>query len=118
MYLAILMLGGDWDDDGKKDIRQTWAGRQLYAVLNRTYREVAVFYDWTEMTGPRASGIPLMSFGSNIIRLGGNFGDEMFDSMFGEDDNPDKSEKGKYTFKFVPGVNGLVKFAEIYEKTQ
>jgi len=118
LMISIMMLGADWDDDGKKDIRQTWAGRQLYSVLNRTYREVAVFYDWTELTGPRASGIPLMSFGSNIIKLAGNFGDEMFDSMFGEDDNPDKSEKGKYTFKFVPGLNGLVKFAEIYEKTQ
>ena len=118
LMISIMMLGGDWDDDGKKDIRQTWAGRQLYSVLNRTYREVAVFYDWTEMTGPRASGIPLMSFGSNIINLSTNSADELRDAFFGENDNPDRSGWGKYTFKFIPGFNGLVKAAEIYDKTQ
>lgn len=118
MMISIMLLGADWDDDGKKDIRQTWAGRQLYSVLNRTYREVAVFYDITEMTGPRASGIPLMSFGQQITNLGSNTMDQLRDDLFGQNNKRDRTGRGHYLFKFAPGLNGLVNIAEIYETTQ
>ena len=120
ILLAILikLMGADWDDDGEKDIRQTWSGRQMYALLNRTYREVAFFWDPTELTGPRSTGIPLVGFGKNIYNMAGNMLDETGDTLFGEDDNPDKTEKGYYTFKMAPGVAGVANLFEIYKKTE
>lgn len=118
LALAIMMLGGDWDDDGEKDIRQTWAGRQLYSVLNRTYREVALFWDPTELTGPRATGIPLVGFGKNIWNFAGNTIDQMGDDLFGQDDDGDRTGRGYYLFKMSPGIGGIANLFEVYKKTE
>ena len=120
ILLAILikLMGADWDDDGEKDIRQTWSGRQIYALLNRTYREVAFFWDPTELTGPRSTGIPLVGFGKNIYNMAGNTIDQMGDDLFGQDENPDRTGRGYYTFKMAPGIAGVANLFEIYKKTE
>ena len=115
MLLGLMMvLGGDWDDDGKIDARQTWAGRRLLSVISRVYRETAVFYDPTEMTGPRASGLPLISLGQQGVRWTSNSMDEMRDAFFGENSVRDRTGPGYYTWRFIPGLTGLVKISEIY----
>jgi len=113
--LALMMvMGGDWDDDGKKDLHQSWGGRKLSGVMNRIYREVAVFADPRELAGPRSSGIPLISLIQNGVNLLGNSTDELRDAFFGEDSVRDKSNVGYYSWKFVPGLHGIVKMAEVY----
>lgn len=111
-----MALGGDYDDDGDIDIRETWAGRQLYRYVNRTYREVAFFLDPTELVGPRASGLPLLSTAGNLVRWSSNSLDELTDSVFGEDDKPDRTPVGYYTWKFIPGFVSIVQMMEIYEQ--
>ena len=118
LAIAIMVIGGDYDDDGEKDIRQTWAGRQLYSVLNRTYREVALFWDPTELTGPRATGIPLVGFGKNLYNLAQNSIDQMGDDLFGQNNKEDRTGRGYYTFKMAPGVGGIANVFEIYKKTE
>tara|TARA_R110000787_G_scaffold115506_2_gene225433 strand:+ start:19168 stop:24069 length:4902 start_codon:yes stop_codon:yes gene_type:complete len=110
----MLALGGDWDDDDKVDLKQSWAGRKLLSVVNRIYRETAVFYDPTEMTGPRASGIPLISLAQQGLKWASNSMDEMRDGLFGEDSAQDRTGPGYYTWKFLPGLSGIVRAAEIY----
>jgi len=115
LMLSIMALGGDWDDDGDIDIRETWAGRQLHRYLNRIYREVAFFIDWREFVGsPRSTGVPLISMGGQFIKWVDNSFDELTDSVFGEDDSPDKTPVGYYTFKFLPGLASFVSYFEIY----
>ena len=114
LLLSLMALGGDWDEDGKKDIRQSWMGRKMDNVLNRVYRETAVFWDPTEMTGPRASGIPLMSLGQQLVRFTSNSMDEMRDTLFMENSSRDRTPPGYYAWKFIPGISGLVQIAEIY----
>lgn len=118
---AVLLLGlmmgmasGDWDDDNKIDLRQTWAGRKLHNVMGRIYRETAVFVDPREMTGPRASGIPLLSLGGDLISLASNSLDETRDLLMGENSVRDSKPVGYVSFKFVPGANGIAKALEIY----
>jgi len=114
LMLLIMMLGADWDDDGKVDIRQTWAGRKLYAVVNRIYRETAVIIDPREFMNSRSTSIPLVSLGTNLINVVANSLDEIRDLTVGENSAGDRSEFGYYTFKFFPGLNGVVKASEIY----
>jgi len=114
--MIIMMMGGDWDDDGKVDIRQTWIGRKLYAVTNRIYRETAVIIDPREFMNSRSTSVPLVSLGTNLINLVANSLDQFTDDVFGQDSNNDKSARGYYAFKFFPGINGLVKAAEIYSQ--
>lgn len=118
LALTIFLMGKDWDDDGEKDIRKSWSGRQLYALMNRTYREVAFFWDPTELTGPRATGIPLVGFGKNIYNFAGNTIDQMGDDLFGQDENPDRTGRGYYAFKMAPGLSGIANLFEIYKKTE
>ena len=116
LTLTIMGLAADWDEDGEIDMRQSWAGRKLYALLNRTYREVAFFWDPTELTGPRASGIPLTSFASLLIKWADNTRDEFFDDVFGENAlTTDRNERWHYTFQGIPGLSALSKFAETFD---
>tara|TARA_R110000824_G_scaffold84217_5_gene210230 strand:+ start:5125 stop:10062 length:4938 start_codon:yes stop_codon:yes gene_type:complete len=114
LLMLMTALGGDWDEDGKIDANQTWVGRKMHGIFGRIYRETAVFYDLREMAGPRSSGIPLISLAQNGLKWVGNSYDEIGDTMFGEDSVRDKSGIGYYSWKFVPGLHGIVKAAEIY----
>ena len=110
----MMLLGGDWDDDGKADIRQTWAGRKLSNIVNRIYREMAIFLDLTEITGPRASGLPILSLGGTLINFSKNTLDEFGDMLFGEDDPGDETWKGHYASQLVPFWGGVSKAAEYF----
>ncbi len=114
LMALMLVMGGDWDDDGTKDLHQSWTGRKLSGIVNRIYREVAVFADPRELAGPRSSGIPLLSLAQNGLKFTSNSLDEFRDTLFGEDSNRDRTPAGYYTWKFVPGLHGIVQMAEIY----
>lgn len=116
LMLLLMMLGRDWDDDGKVDIRQTWVGRKLYAVLNRIYRETAVIVDPREFMQSRSTGIPLLGMAENGFKLVANSLDQFTDDVFGQDSKNDRSGRGYYTFKFFPGVGAVVKTLEIYDQ--
>jgi hypothetical protein len=116
LMATLMMMGGDWDDDGKIDMRQSYAGRKIYNIFGRIYRETAVFWDLTELTGPRASGIPLLGLGQDGIKWVRNSFDEFWDRVLGRQgvEKNDRVELGYYTWKFAPGLGGLVKALEIY----
>ena len=115
-FLLLMLMGGDYDDDGKADIRQSRAGRKLYAIVNRTYREIAVFTQPQEfLESGRATGIPLLSFGQLLINGFSNTADEIRDNLIGENNNRDKTDPGHYTFKMVPVLSALTKAVEMRE---
>ena len=115
-FLLLMLMGGDYDDDGKADIRQSRAGRKLYAIVNRTYREIAVFTQPQEfLESGRATGIPLLSFGQLLINGFSNTADEIRDNLIGENNNRDKTDLGHYAFKMVPVLSALTKAVEMRE---
>jgi hypothetical protein len=116
LMATLMMMGGDWDDDGKIDMRQSYAGRKIHNIFGRIYRETAVFWDLTELTGPRASGIPLLGLGQDGIKWVNNSFDEFWDRVLGKQgvETNDRVELGYYTWKFAPGLGGLVKALEYY----
>ena len=112
--IALTMaLGGDWDEDGDIDIRETFTGRKVHNIFNRIYREVAFFMDPLELTGPRATGIPLMTLGQQAYRFAGNSIDEIIDNVTQREDRKDDSyNEFHFFFKSLPG-QGLVAPLEI-----
>jgi len=111
--LLLMLMGADWDDDGKIDIRKSWAGRKLYGMVNRTYREIAVFTQPQEfLESGRATGIPMLTLGRELFKLSSNTVDEMRDDLLGEDSNRDRANRFHYTFKMIPGLNA---FARTFE---
>jgi len=117
LVLLLFQLGGDDDEDGKLDIRQTYAGRKLHNILNRIKRETAVFTQPQEfLDAGRATGIPLLGFLRNGISLIENTVDETRDILTGEAPytERDRTEKFYYTFKILPGLNALSKGIEMF----
>ncbi len=115
--LLLAQLGGDEDEDGKIDIRQTFLGRKFHNILNRAYREVAVFTAPGEfLQAGRATGIPLLNLGYQLGEWAENFGDEIFDEITGEEPytNDDRKEKFYVTFKLLPGLNAFSKGVEMF----
>ena len=83
--------------------------------MNRTYREVAIFVSPTEfLQSGRATGIPLLTLGHDIIQWGRNTVDETHDLIVGEAPytNHDRAERWYRTNKLIPGVHG---FARLFE---
>ena len=119
LVLLLMTIGGDDDDDGKLDIRQTYAGRKLHNILNRIKRETAVFTQPQEfLDAGRATGIPLLGFLRNGISLIENTVDETRDILTGEAPytERDRTEKFYYTFKITPGLNALSKGIELFPR--
>jgi len=115
LMLTLMAMGGDWDDDGKIDINQSWLGRKIHNVFGRVYRETAVFWDLTELTGPRSTGIPLLGLAQDGIKLINNSMDEFWDRVTGKQGvETDRAEAWFYAWKFAPGLGGFVKTLEIY----
>ena len=79
---------------------------------------MTLFWDPTELTGPRATGIPLVGFGKNIWNIGKNTIDQMGDDLFGQNDDGDRTSRGYYSFKMAPGVGGVANIFEVYKKTE
>ena len=117
-FLILLAnLGGDDDGDGKTDIRQTYLGRKFHNILNRAYRETAVFTQpWEFLEAGRATGIPLLNIGGQLKNWGVNTVDETYDIITGEDPytESDRTEKFYYTFKLFPGLNAFSKAIEMF----
>jgi len=115
-FLLLLGLGGDWDDDGKADIRQNRVGRKLYAIVNRVYREIAVFTQPQEfLESGRATGIPLLSLTTEMADLFSSTLDQMRDDLVGQNNNKDKTGRFNRTFKMIPGLNAITKGIETSE---
>ena len=115
--MLLAQLGADDDDDGKIDIRQTYLGRKFHNIMNRAYREVAVFTNPTEfLESGRATGIPLLNLGGEIWRWAENTADETVDILTGEDPytEGDRKEKFYHTFKLTPGLNAFSKGIELF----
>ena len=117
-FIALRLAGGDYDEDGKVDLRQTYAGRKLDNLLNRVYRELAIFTDPTELTGPRSSGLPILTLGAQVIRWTDNTFDEIGDTFFGENAGGDRVERWHYTLQWFPPAGGMAKWLEADKQYQ
>ena len=117
LFALLMSISGDDDEDGKMDIRQTYAGRKLHNILNRVYRETAVFMNPGEfLESGRATGIPMLNLINQGVKLVENTIDETGDLLSGEApyDNKDRTERFYYTFKLTPGLNALSKGIEMF----
>lgn len=117
LLLLLMGMGGDEDEDGKIDIRQSFAGRKIHNVFNRIFRETAVFTQPQEfLDAGRATGIPMLGLLRQGISLLENTVDETGDLLSGEApyENRDRQERFYNVFKMTPGLNALSKGIELF----
>ena len=116
--MSIMFIGGDFDDDGKADYRDSWAGRTLYRLLNRTYLEVGYYADMGEMQRIITAPMPIVRFGVDIYRLMANTGDEIRDYAVGENAKNDPTPFFYYGSDWVPGFNQVGGFFEVFKQDE
>jgi hypothetical protein len=127
-FMSVLVaLGLDWDDDGKADYAETWAGRVLFRILNRGRRELSFFINPNDWYQVLRTPIPVTGLALDGLSWLRNVRDETGDAIFGLDErtgmwkviftsNRGKDEKPVFyeTINFIPG-HKLVKMLDLFE---
>ena len=114
MAIIMMFAGGDWDDDGKPDYRQTWVGRQAYRVFNRVWGETASMYSFTDFNRLiGGGGLPVWSLVEDVFKLLSNGMDETRDLIVGENSSKDTTPMFYYTIGWVPLLARLRKIFEL-----
>lgn len=125
--MMLLLLGIDWDDDGKPLYQDNILTRQLYAVLGRGQTELNFFISPISFTKMASNPIPLMGIFTDSYNLIGNTLDETKDfgvsaldlqdehmiKMLHLDDKNDQTPPLHYTLKMLPFVHSATQFFEL-----
>jgi hypothetical protein len=116
-FAALLMLmGGDWDDDGQKDYRQYFITRKLAAIMFKANQEMTFTYNPVEFAKMLANPFPMMGLLTDASKVISNGFDETKDLLIGENVKSDNTDYLYYSSKFIPGGNQLIKFLDIFNK--
>jgi len=111
---VITLMGSKGDDDENPWYYDTWAGRTMNKALSRALSELMFTYNPTEFIRLTSSPFPAFGILGTAMKTLTNTGDEMRDLIFGENSARDITPWGYYSSQWVPGVNQLRKFIEIY----
>lgn len=127
LTFAILMslMSADFDGDGKKFYQEMWLTRKLVAIMAKTESEISFTYNPKEFANMIKNPIPLAGILTDAVNIIGNTYDEGIDAAFGEKfpfpghkpQKKDTTGPGYYSLKFVPGVNQMEKFLDIFNQT-
>lgn len=116
LYMLIAALGGDWDDDGEPDYKESYPMRKLMQLMIKTRTE-SMFYsnpmDAYQMT---RNSIPMLGLVVDFFAMGSNGLDETRDFLFGEDSKKDKTPPMYRFIKMIPGNQVLTQIVELYEQ--
>lgn len=116
LSMLLLAAKADWDDDGQPFYKSNALTRQMYKLTRRTYLEVSFFADVRSVTELVRNPVPIISIGSDMLKLISNTSDEFFDEIFGlQGVETDKTEKLHYTKRFIP-TKHIEKFLEDFQE--
>jgi hypothetical protein len=117
IYLAliglVMLVGGDWDDDGKKDYKQYMAMSVTYRLTNRMRRELGFFLGSEGVDIALNTTVPVTTIGLDLKRSFQNFIDEAYHDITGKKDPYDKSGYLHFMSKITPVVNPVKKFIDL-----
>ena len=114
--LITMLLHGDWDDDGKENLSDTFAGRKIRDLILRGYMELSFWTSPSAVNQMLGNTIPLASSIGDLWNNMTNTFDELRDAMFGENNRRDKTPFGYYTVKNIPLINYMANFMEFWKK--
>lgn len=114
--LMIMALGGDWDDDGKADYKNTYILKVLMAILTKTNQELTFVFNPTEFANMIKNPIPMIGLVTSAQKTLSNTFDETRDLLFGENSKQDKTSIGYETHKWVPGAYGISKLFGLFDQ--
>ena len=116
-FIALLaLLGGDWDDDGDKDYKETYMGRTIFRTMNRVHRELGFFYGSDALEMVSKNSIPVFSLLFDGMDLVAQVFDESRDAIAGENSKNDQRDISTAFLRMFPGINKAGQTIEIFDK--
>lgn len=122
ILLSILgLLGGDWDDDDKKDYKASWIGRQTYKLVNRVRREVMSLVNPDDWTTTLKSSLPIINLVVDFKKLIENTIDETRDNLVFQDYKGlidweiDKNDRKQILYELHTWIPGYKAFDVMFE---
>jgi hypothetical protein len=115
----ILLMGGDWDDDGEKDYKKYLLTRKLASLLFKTQQEQSFVYSPVAFASMIKSPLPMLGLVTDGYKTITNTFGEFYDLLSGKDaliglgkEGNDKTPRLSKTLPWIPGVGGVMKFLE------
>ncbi len=126
-FAALTMLAmGDWDDDGEKNYRKFWLTRKAVSTLLKTKQELFFMFNPVDFANLTKNPIPVVGLVIDAQKTLSNTFDELFDlvldgsvvvgdlELAGKKDSADKKDILAYGHTWIPGMQGLVRFLDIF----
>ena len=118
LFLLLSAARGDYDDDGKADYKNYWAGRMFVKALGKTHSELLFLLDPTQIERMIREPIPVTGMLSDIISLLDNTVDEVIMDQMGYAENSpyDKSPLFYYSSNWIFGFRQARRIFEPFEQ--
>mgnify|MGYP001182227127 FL=1 len=117
MIAMTMLLGADWDDDDQPDYRKYFGTRFAYKLLNRTWRELASMFSFSDFDSLIGGGaIPMWSLARDMVKLLGNTADEARDVIAGENSKKDITPVGYYTISWISLLSRIRQVFELSDQ--
>lgn len=119
-FAGIMMLmAGDWDDDGQADYKKYLLTRKLAATIFKTNQEMSFVFNPIDFTNMVKTPLPMIGLVTDSWKLMKNTIDELLDIPFGEErliggQKKDKTAIGYYGHTFIPGGR-LLDFFDLWK---
>lgn len=111
IFLAMMLMKGDWDDDGEEWYKRNVATRQAYKYISRVYLEMSFFTNPSSVKDILKSPVPIINVGTDMLGFIENTWDEATDRIFGLEGEPgdarDRTPALHYAKKQVPILRSL-----------
>lgn len=114
LFIVLMALGAE-NDEGEIIANQTYVGRKLHMVLQKTMMELSFMLNPTEFTSMFKSPLPLIGFAVDLQKAGSNFFQESWNLINGTPNKRDKSPLMYYTWRLVPGFRQMSRWVELRE---
>lgn len=116
----MMLMAGDWNDDGRADYREYLLTRKLAAIIFKTNQEMGFVFNPIDFTNLIKSPLPMISLVTDLWKLLKNTTDETLDIPFGEDrliggTKDDKTGIGYYSHTFIP-AGKLLDFFDLWKE--
>ena len=115
----IFLLGSDFDEDGIKFYKQNYLTRKLASVIFKTNQELSFVFNPIDFSSMIKNPVPMISILTDGVKTIQNTTSELYDTVSGQDaiigkgdENKDKSPRGYYLSKMIPGANGFIRLVE------
>jgi hypothetical protein len=132
LFAGLLMLmAGDWDDDGERDYNKYLMTRKIASLLFKTRQEIYFMYRPDQFASMIKNPIPSLGLLTDAFKTISATGSETYDLLSGKDaflgwgnEKSDKTPRGYQLTKWLPGLGGALRFFDFfnsdvaYSKTQ